>query len=69
MIKTSVAARVAAQLQGPDRKIETVKGRLGEFRVTVDGRDVYNGNRLLYPRTKKVVATVLDSLGGNEPSK
>lgn len=38
--------------------VEQVRGKLGELRVTVDGRDAYVGNRLLYPRPSKVVAAV-----------
>jgi hypothetical protein len=49
---------VAAQLQGADVKVERARGKLGELRVTVDGRDAYRGNRLLYPRPSKVVAAV-----------
>jgi len=55
---------VAAELQGPDVKVERVRGKLGELRVSVDGRDVYVGNRLLYPRPSKVVAAVRAWLGG-----
>jgi hypothetical protein len=54
---------VAAQLEGPDVKVERVRGKLGELRVTVDGQDVYRGNRLLYPLPSKVVAAVRASLG------
>lgn len=45
-------------------KVEKVPGKLGELRVSVDGRDVYVGNRLLYPRPSKVVAAVRAWLGG-----
>lgn len=60
----AIAARVAAQLQGPDVKVERARGKLGELRVTIDGQDAYRGNRLLYPRPSKVVAAVQAWLGG-----
>ena len=53
-----IAARVAALLKGPDRIVKKVRGGLGEFRVTVDGQDVYDGKRYLYPRPKKVIEAV-----------
>jgi hypothetical protein len=56
---------VAAQLEGPDRSVQKIPGGLGELRVTVDGRDVYDGSRFLYPRPKTVVAAVLAHLAGS----
>lgn len=53
-----IAARVAAQLEGPDVRVERVRGKIGELRVSVDGRDAYRGHPLLYPRPSKVVAAV-----------
>lgn len=55
---------MAAQLEGPETKVERVRGKFGELRVTVDGQDVYDGNRLLYPRPKTVLAAVRARLGG-----
>jgi hypothetical protein len=55
---------VAAELEGPDTQVKKIRGGLGELRVTVDGQDVYKGNRLLYPRAKTVLAAVRDYLGG-----
>lgn len=49
---------MAVQLEGPDRRVQKVRGKLGELRVTVDGEDVYNGNRLLYPLPRTVLAAV-----------
>jgi len=49
---------VAAQLEGPDRTVQKIRGGFGEFRVTVDGKDVYDGRRFLYPRAKTVLAAV-----------
>jgi hypothetical protein len=51
---------VAAQLEGPDIRVEQVRGKLGELRVAVDGRDAYRSHPLLYPRPSKIVAAVRD---------
>jgi hypothetical protein len=59
---------VAAQLEGPDRRVERIRGGLGELRVTVDGREVYNGNRFLYPRPKTVIEAVRAHLAGASPT-
>jgi len=67
-VKASIAARVAAQLQGADTQVETHRGKLGELRVTVDGRDVYAGSRFLYPRPKTVLTAVRGWLAGNARS-
>jgi hypothetical protein len=57
MIKRTMAARVAAQLRTEAGvEVETVKGGLGEFSVTIDGDKVIDTSRLWYPRTGKVVA-------------
>jgi len=53
---------VAAQLEGPDRRVQKIKGGIGEFRVSVDGQDVYDGKRYLYPRPKTVLTAVKDYL-------
>ena len=45
-------------MEGPDRRVQKVRGKLGELRVTVDGEDVYTGNRLLYPLPGTVLAAV-----------
>ena len=55
---------MAAQLEGPDRRVQKIHGGLGELRVTVDGKDVYDGSRFLYPRPKTVVAAVRAHLKG-----
>ena len=49
---------MAAQLEGPDRRVQKIKGGFGEFRVTVDGQTVYDGKRYLYPRPKTVLTAV-----------
>ncbi len=49
---------MAVQLEGPDRNVQKIRGGFGEFRVTVDGKDVYDGRRYLYPRPKTVLAAV-----------
>ena len=59
-----MAARVAAELSGPETRVETIRGGLGELRVAVDGRDIYKANRLLYPRLSTVVNAVRSSLAG-----
>jgi hypothetical protein len=52
-----MASSVAAQLsEGTDVEVETVKGGLGEFSVSIDGRKVIDTNRLWYPTPRKVVA-------------
>lgn len=60
----TIAARVAARLRGPDTRVETVRGKIGELRVTVDGQDAFTGNRLWYPRLKTVLRSVRTFLGG-----
>jgi len=59
---------VAAQLEGPDTKVERVHGKLGELRVTVDGQDAFTGNPLWYPRPRTILAAVRARLGGQPPS-
>lgn len=62
-----MASSVAANLrQDSDVEVETVKGRLGEFSVTVDGEKVVNTNRLLYPNPGKVVRKVRSVLTGQQ---
>jgi hypothetical protein len=54
-----MAARVAAQLpEEDDLKVETVKGGLGEFSVSINGRKLIDTNRLWYPTPSKVVAKI-----------
>lgn len=54
---------MAAELEGPDTHVEMVRGGLGEIRVSADGKDLFNGPRLWYPKIEKVVATVKAKLG------
>ena len=52
-----MAARVAAQLsEESDAEVELVRGGLGEFSVSVDGRKSIDTSRLWYPSPSKVVA-------------
>ena len=52
-----MAASVAAQLsKEKDVEVETIKGGLGEFSVSIDGRKVIDTSRLWYPTPGKVVA-------------
>jgi hypothetical protein len=52
-----MAARVAAQLSKENGvEVETARGGLGEFSVSIDGQKVINTNRLWYPTPSKVVA-------------
>ena len=57
-----MAARVAAELEKDGVEVETVKGGLGEFSVTVDGDKVVDTNRLWYPSKSKVVSKVRTTL-------
>ena len=62
-----MASSVAAKLkQESDVEVETVKGGLGEFRVTVDDREVVNTNRLWYPNPSSVVRKVRTALEAKE---
>lgn len=38
--------------------MELKRGGFGELRVNVDGRDVYDGNRLLYATPGRIVRAV-----------
>jgi hypothetical protein len=52
-----MAARVAAQLSKENGvEVETARGGLGEFSVSIEGQMVIDTNRLWYPRPSKVVA-------------
>ena len=44
--------------------MQKIKGGIGEFRVSVDGHDVYDGKRYLYPRPKTVLTAVRNYLAG-----
>jgi hypothetical protein len=55
---------VAAQLaEDPDLEVRRERGGLGELRVTVDGRDVVDTNRLWYPTPSSVVTKVRAAVG------
>jgi hypothetical protein len=62
-----VAARVAAKLREDGAAVELKHGGFGELRVTVDGRDVYDGNRLLYSTPGRILRAVRKSLAGEAP--
>jgi hypothetical protein len=54
-----MAARVADQLREEnDLRVETVKGGLGEFSVSIDGHKAIDTSRLWYPVPSKVVERV-----------
>ena len=54
-----IAARVAARLrEGGEARVELKRGGIGELRVEVDGRDLYDGNRLWYSAPSRIVAEV-----------
>lgn len=54
-----MAARVAAELsKDAGLEVETVKGGLGEFSVSIDGDTRIETSRLWYPTPSKVVARV-----------
>ena len=58
-VKKVMAASVAAQMSKEnDLEVETAKGGLGEFSVSIDGQKVIDTNRLWYPTPGKVVAKV-----------
>jgi hypothetical protein len=58
-----IASRVAAELRKDDGvEVETVRGGLGEFSVSVDGRKVVETSRFWYPTPGKVVQKVRSSL-------
>ena len=54
-----MAASVAAQLSKENGvEVETVRGGLGEFSVSIDGQKVIDTNRLWYPTPSKVVTKI-----------
>ena len=60
-----VAARVAAKLrEDPNARVELKHGGFGELRVSVDGRDVYDGNRLLYSTPGRILRAVREAMRG-----
>ena len=60
-----MAARVAARLsKEPGVRVETIKGGLGQFDVSVDGRSVVKTNRFWYPNPRRAVERVLAVLKG-----
>jgi len=60
-----MAASVAAQLSKEnDLEVETAKGGLGEFSVSIDGQKVIDTNRLWYLTTSKMVKKIRVLLAG-----
>jgi hypothetical protein len=55
---------VAAKLRREGATVTTKHGGFGELRVEVDGRDVYVGNRFLYPTPGRVLRAVREALAG-----
>ena len=64
-MKTLISARVAAKLREDGAHVELKRGGMGELRVEVDGRDVYDGNRLLYSTPGRIVRAVREAVGGS----
>ena len=63
----AIAARVAAQLEGPETRVEMKRGGIGELSVTVDGEEVYAGSRLWYPKPAKVLAALRAHIVARRP--
>ena len=60
-----MAASVAAQLKKQsDVQVQTIKGGLGEFSVSIGGQKLIDTNRFWYPRPSKVVDKVRALLAG-----
>ena len=58
-MKKAIAARVAAELGREEHvTVETVKGGLGELSVDVNGKRIFNVNRLWYPTPTSVIKKV-----------
>ncbi|HEV2706086.1 MAG TPA: hypothetical protein VGV59_09185 [Pyrinomonadaceae bacterium] len=58
-----MASRVAAELEKEKGvSVETVAGGFGEFRVSVDEREVVDTNRFWFPTPSKVVDKVRAAL-------
>jgi hypothetical protein len=54
-----MASRVAAELKKENGiEVETVRGGLGEFSVSINDQKVVDTNRLWYPTPSKVVSKV-----------
>jgi len=63
-----MAARVAARLkEESDVQVETVRGGLGEFSVSIDGRKVIETSRLWYPSPSKIVNQTKELLAEPPP--
>jgi hypothetical protein len=63
-----MAARVAAQLSKEnDVEVETSRGGLGEFSVSIDGEKIIDTNRFWYPSPGRVVVKTR-ALLNKEPS-
>lgn len=69
---------MAAELRRDGASVNLKRGGLGELRVTVDGRDVYDGNRFSYAMPGRIVRAVREAMahpthppgdrGGPQPS-
>ena len=58
-VKNLIATRVAARLrEEPNTVVETVRGGIGELRVTIDGHEVFKTARYRYPSPDTVIAAV-----------
>jgi hypothetical protein len=61
-VKRAIASRVAAKLREDGARVEMKRGGFGELRVNVDGKDAYDGNRLMYTTPGRVLRAVRDFL-------
>lgn len=65
-----MAARVASRLREESGvEVETVKGGLGEFSVSIDGRKVIDTSRLWYPSPSKIVNQTKELLAEPPPRR
>ena len=67
MVKTAIAARVAAEMRKePGVLVTSERGGLGELSVTVDGREIVNSNRFWYPNLWSMMRRLRRAVRGEE---
>jgi hypothetical protein len=65
VIKTAIAARVAAEMKKEPGVLVTMEqGGLGELSVSVDGREVVSSKRFWYPNPWSVMRRVREAVRG-----
>jgi hypothetical protein len=65
MIKTAIAARVAAEMKKePGVQVTMERGGTGEFSVSVDGHEVVRSKRFWYPNPWSVMRRVREAVRG-----